>query len=184
MTKENPAVLTLDAALGEVGTAGGDAGSAGGSASASSCQCAVCFSDFTPGEVVQCLNPRKRHALCKDCFLGWFKSRGKGPFAGLTVAQVSGNCSVCTGPRSKRQWEGPKLLHTICFRCVSALSRVMMMRSWLRDRRRPLQASQPMCVHANKQSRNDECLCSDAAGDYSKSFFSWRCGHNASPAQP
>lgn len=31
-----------------------------------------------------------------------------------------------------------------------------------------------MCVHANPNSKADECLCSDEAGDYSKSFFPWR----------
>lgn len=31
-----------------------------------------------------------------------------------------------------------------------------------------------MCVHANKQSGADECLCSDEPGDYSRSFYPWR----------
>lgn len=78
-----PKLLTLSAALAEVDANGG--AEADGP---STLTCCVCFCDYAPAEVVQCLNPRKKHALCKDCFLQWFKTRGTGPFTGLTVAQA------------------------------------------------------------------------------------------------
>lgn len=73
--------LSLNDALAEV-----DAAAA--SAEDGQISCSVCFCDYEPNEVVQCLNPRKNHALCKDCFINYVRSRGTGPFAGLTVAQA------------------------------------------------------------------------------------------------
>lgn len=81
-------VFTLDSALEEI--AGGGEAEVGPSEHS----CAVCFCDYAPGQVVLCSNPRKQHAICKDCFLQWFATRGNGPFTGLTIAQVRGSCAV------------------------------------------------------------------------------------------